>query len=430
MAHELVIEGNAFINNRFETCNIGIDNGKITTVKKILNADTRKRFSKQLILPAGVDVHVHFRDPGMTHKENFETGSKSALFGGISCVFDMPNTIPPTLTKQTLKEKINHAAHHSYTDFGVYAGIGSKNIALLQSLSTLCSGYKVFLGDTTESFALNPSLLPTVFQTLSTVQKPILFHAEDNDCLRQHQGPEHHLIHHHERRPPECEVKAINHILKASEHCSNCLHICHLSSSQGLAALKHKKDTISCGATPHHLLLSLQQNKKPEGFYKVNPPIRPVEHSRYLFQALQQGKINILESDHAPHTLNEKQKHNYDVPSGIPGVETMIPLFLSLAKHGHITFSRLVHLCSTHPADLVRIPKGRILPGNDADFMIIDLRNETRINSASLHSKAGWSPFEGWNAIFPTHLFLRGRHIIDKTELMESPGIGRHVLET
>ncbi len=427
MNHDLVLEGKAYVNNAFQHCCIGIDEGKITEIKKILKGDRTKRFSKQLILPAGVDVHVHFRDPGMKQKETFTTGSIAAAYGGITSVFDMPNTHPPTTTMSRLQEKIDYAERSSFVDFGIYAGVTTDNLSKLVKLSKLCSGYKVFLGETTESFAFSISQLSDLFQRLQGINKPIFFHAEDNDCLQKHKRKEHTLSHHHHCRPPACEVAAIKQILAAATDTNQRIHICHISSAPGLECLKSKNNTFSCGVTPHHLLLSIEHITQPEVFYKVNPPIRPHTHASQLFTALKQGTIDILESDHAPHTLEEKKRDFMDVPSGIPGVETMIPLFLSLAKQQKISFPRLISLCCERPADLLHLPKGKIHSGNDADLMIIDLRQQTRINAETLHSKAQWSPFEGFNAIFPTHVFLRGHHLIDTGDMNNSLRIGHHV---
>jgi dihydroorotase len=429
MNHELVIQGKAFLKERFETCCIGIDDGRITSIKKILTGDRIKRFSKQLILPGGIDLHVHFRDPGMLKKETFETGSKAAAFGGVSCVFDMPNTHPPTTTLQNLKDKITHAQKKSFVDFGIYAGITSKNIPDLTSFLPFCSGYKMFLGDSTEAFAVSLDLLPQIFETLKQSTKPILFHAEDNNCLKKHKDKERNLLDHHLCRPPNCEAESIQHILSISKGLSNPIHICHLSTLEGLALLKEKPESVTCGATPHHLLLSLKKVKTPESWYKVNPPIRPIEHSQALFQVLNQGFIDVIESDHAPHTLDEKQQNFDDAPSGIPGVETMIPLFLYLAKKQQISFPTLMNLCSRNPANIIGVPKGSITLDYDADFMVVDLRDEQRISPDLLHSEAAWSPFEDTKAIFPIHVFIRGRQVINDKELSESPGVGSHVLQ-
>lgn len=428
MNHELVIEGNVYFRDRFEHCCIGIDDGKITKIKKILTGDNTKRFSKQLILPGGIDVHVHFRDPGMKHKETFETGSKAALFGGISTVFDMPNTHPPTTTLTRLKEKIDYAAHHCFVDFGVYAGVTAQNISSLVSFTPYCSGYKIFLGDTTGSFAIDSSLLPQVFSQLKGTKKPVFFHAEDNLCLQKHKDVENNPVDHHRHRPSLCEEQAIKNIMEQSKATQIPVHICHLSTQQGLTVLQKRPQYLTCGVTPHHLLLSLAHIKQPASYYKVNPPIRPNTHSEALFHALQQGNIDILESDHAPHTLEEKQRPFHETPSGIPGVETMIPLFLSLVKKQRFSFHQLMQMICQNPAHLLQLPKGKIQPGYDADFMIIDLRKETRLTAERLHSKAGWSPFEGRSVIFPSHVFIRGKQLIKEGELSFFKPVGQSVI--
>jgi dihydroorotase len=427
MTHELVIQGNIFYNQTFNSCCIGIDDGSITAVKKILKGHRTLSFPKQMILPTGVDTHVHFREPGMSHKETFETGSLAALHGGISCIFDMPNTIPPTTTSDRLLEKIHHAKSHSYVDFGLYVAITDQNHARLESMHPYCSGYKIYLGETTGSHLCSPSLLPTIFSTLNHSQKPILFHAEDAQCLKHHKRSERSLSDHHAARPPLCETQAIHRILSMAISPMPPVHICHVSSKESLMLLSNRPSHISCGVTPHHLLLSLDDLHHPATWYKVNPPIRPSEHPQALFQAVQNGTFDLIESDHAPHELSEKNQDFDLAPSGIAGVETMLPLFLYLASKQKCSFQQVIRLICQRPAQLTRVKKGSIVVGNDADIMVVDPRTVQKISLDHLHSKAEWTPFLDWNALFPSHVFIRGQHAIDTYELSCSKDTGNFV---
>ncbi len=424
---DLTVEGKAYIDGSFQDCCLGITDGKITAIKKILKGDKHITFSHKLILPAGIDIHVHFRDPGMTHKEDFSTGSLAAAFGGVSCYYDMPNTIPQTTDMLSLLDKINSSEKKSFVDFGIYSGISNRNIQNIAKIGEKCSGFKIYLGSTTNSLMLNSKNLRDVFKAANSTNKPILIHAEDDQCLINYKSDERNLTDHLKCRPSECEETAIKKILTSSKTSKNKIHICHLSSFEGLELLKDKQKNISCGVTPHHLLLNIEKNLSPKTWHKVNPPIRTDIDRAALFDGIQNGSIDVLESDHAPHTLDEKNIEFNDAPSGIPGVETLFPMFLYLAKKEKISFGRLISLFCENPAEIVNVPKGKLEIGKDADFIVIDYKDESKVKSEHLHSKCGWSPFEGWPAIFPTHVFVRGEKLIEEHEMLENQGFGRFV---
>jgi len=208
----LTIEGKAYVNGTFNDCCIGIKDGKISDIKKILKGDEHIDFGNKLIIPAGVDLHVHFRDPGMTHKEDFSTGSIAAAFGGISCVFDMPNTIPQTTNVQTLNDKIVSAGKKSYVDFGVYAGITNSNLNNIESLSKNCNGFKIYLGSSTNSLKFSKVNLRNTLKEISKTDKPVLFHAEDEELLIKNKGIESNIVDHLRFRPSVCEETSIKDI--------------------------------------------------------------------------------------------------------------------------------------------------------------------------------------------------------------------------
>ncbi len=424
---DLSVEGKFFVNNSFQDLCIGIKDGKIESIKKILKSDNHFIFKNKVIFPSGIDLHTHFRDPGFTYKEDFTTGSKSALFGGITCVFDMPNTKPQTTTAQSLNDKISSFKNKSFVDYGLYAGVNDNNINNIVYLSKKCNGFKFYLGSSTNSLLFNKNNLRRALVEVSKTNKPAFFHAEDEKCLMKNKGVEKNLMDHLRMRPSICEETAIRNIFEASKNLNVKSHICHLSSIEGFELVKNRTFNISCGVTPHHSLLDVENIKGSPGFYKVNPPIRSSFDREALFNSLKNGVVDILESDHAPHTKDEKDNSFNDIPSGVPGVETMYPLFLYLAKKGLISFSRLVSLLCFRPADIIGINKGRVKPGFDADFIVVDLKNISRIKSDLLHSRCGWSPFEDWPAIFPETVFVRGEKLIDENEIQVSQGFGRFV---
>lgn len=427
---EATIEGKTFIQGDFLKCCIGIKDGKISAIKKILKSDIHYNFGSKLILPAGIDIHVHFRDPGMTYKEDFSTGSLSAAFGGVSCVFDMPNTNPHTTSIQTLSDKIRSASKKSYVDFGIYAGITNDNLKNVKELTKKCNGFKIYLGSTTNSLLLDEKKLEESIKNISSSSKPVLIHAENDKCLNKYKILENNIVDHLQSRPVECEEISIKSILRTARDALNRkIHICHLSSCEGLELLRNKLQNITVGATPHHLLFSIDKKFESQTFYKVNPPIRTNFDRETLFAGLRNGLIDILESDHAPHSLEDKEVEFNSAPSGSPGVETTYPLFLHLAKKSAISFQRLVSLFCENPAKLLGINKGKIEIGRDADFIVVDLKKEGKIDSEKLHSKCGWSPFEGCPSIFPSHVFIRGEKIIEDYEIQVSQGFGKFVGE-
>jgi len=424
---DLIVEGKAYLNGVFQHCCIGIKDGKIYAIKKILKGNEHMDFDNNLILPSGLDIHVHFRDPGLTHKEDFSTGSMAAIFGGISCVFDMPNTIPQTTTMQNLSDKISIAEKKSFVDFGIYAGVTNNNIELIESLATKCSGFKIYLGSTTNSLKFNKKNLRFVLKKISQTEKFVLFHAEDDELLLKNSTSENNLVDHLKSRPSICEETSINDVILALKDLSLKAHICHVSSIEGLEAMKKRPNNITCGVTPHHCLLSIEKNMGSPTFYKVNPPIRSSFDKESLFNGAKNGLIDVIESDHAPHTKEEKDVNFDEAPSGLPGVETTFPLFLFLAKKEVISFQRIISLICERPAELLNIPKGKLEVGRDADFIVVDLKNDCRIKSDKLHSKCGWTPFEDWSAIFPTHVFVRGEKLLEDNELQVNQGFGSFV---
>jgi len=426
---KLVIEGRAYINDGFQNCCIGIEDGKISAIKKILKADERLDFGNKLILPAGIDIHIHFRDPGFTNKEDFSSGSISAAFGGISCVFDMPNTTPQTTSLKEINNKINLASKKSFIDFGVYCGVTNNNINDVESLATKCSGFKIYLGSSTNTLLFDKKNIKYALEKISLTNKPVLFHAEDEELLLKNKKVENNLIDHIKSRPSICEVNSIKDILKDSQKMNLKIHICHISSIEGLELLKNRPRNITCGLTPHHALLSAEKNNFLQTFYKVNPPIRSIFDKESLFNAAKNGIVDVIESDHAPHTTKEKETIFDKAPSGMPGVETMLPLFLFLAKKEVISFSKVISLICEKPAELLNIPKGHIQIGKDADLIVVDIKKVTKIKSESLHSKCRWSAFEDWRTIFPTHVFIRGENVIEGNEIQVSQGFGKFVGE-
>jgi dihydroorotase len=421
---DLTIEGKLFRNGTFEHGCLAVKDGKITAVKKTLSSENHINVGTKLLLPAGVDLHVHFRDPGFTHKEDFSTGSQAAAFGGISCVFDMPNTKPPTISVKALKEKKQIAGEKSYVDFGLYAGVSDENVGRIAELSPACNGFKIFLGNSTHSLQLSPQNLPVALRETNRTKKITLLHAEDEQCLQLHHDTEHTLVDHLRCRSADCEEAAIRAVINNSQNLSSPIHLCHLSSCEGFEMLRNKPRNISVGVTPHHLFFDVHTLSTRQTFYKVNPPIRSSFDKDTLWYGVNNNQIDVIESDHAPHTEEEKNVEFNDAPAGLPGVETMYPVLLTALKKEQITLSTLLVLLCERPAQLLNIPKGKLQAGYDADFVVVDMKKTETIIGENLHSKCGWTPFEGFQGIFPSLVFIRGEKIIEDRQMLVKPGFG------
>jgi dihydroorotase len=425
---DLTLEGKLYRNGTFEQGCIGIEQGKIVAIKKSIKAEDHLDVGTNLILPAGIDLHVHFRDPGFPQKEDFSSGSQAAAFGGISCIFDMPNTQPQTTTVQTLKDKTQVASEKSYVDFGLYAAVTNENVGRLVELARYSNGFKIFLGNSTNSLELNAQNLRVAFLETNRTKKITLIHAEDDACLKTHKGIETTLVDHLRCRSAECEEAAIRTILNSCQGLTTPIHICHLSSCEGFEALRRKPPHVSVGVTPHHLFFDVHTLNTNPTWYKVNPPIRSSFDRDTLWYGVKHGLIDIVESDHAPHTLEEKNVAFDHAPSGVPGVETMYPMLLANVKKEQMRLGTLLSLLCERPAQLLNLQKGKLEVGRDADLIVVDMKKTEQVTAETLHSRCGWTPYEGFPAIFPSVLFLRGEKLIEDRQMLGKQGWGKHLL--
>tara|TARA_B100000953_G_scaffold276776_1_gene251167 strand:- start:438 stop:1655 length:1218 start_codon:yes stop_codon:yes gene_type:complete len=397
-----VFEGRAWIPNQglLDVC-IGVKNGKISSVKKN-SVDAGKEKVKGLILPAALDMHVHFRDPGYPHKEDWKTGSESAACGGVTAVVDMPNTNPFTSNLSLFREKEKIAKSKSVVDFGIGVNV-EEDLVKQDWFSTIPSAFwKLY------PYGISSSdYFRLAKEVLDNTNKPLVIHGEHPDYM--YDNPLEKLSDHTENR------------LVAEEKClsempsSEFLHVAHLSTSNGLKNLPNMATTEVC---PHHILLNLENCSSLD--CKVDPPLRNVSDNNNLYDAYRSGKIPILSSDHAPHTIEEKRSEV--PPSGMPGVETMIPLMLQEVVENRLDLGRLVNSMAESPAERLGLDRGRIAEGQPADFMFVDFKSSEKISTDKLHSRANWSPFEGWEAIFPHKVYRRGELISENSEVVSKSG--------
>jgi dihydroorotase len=396
--------------------------GKIVRVAKSTQLATHIDAGSKAILPGAIDLHVHFREPGHTHKEDFTTGSTAAAFGGVTGYVDMPNTLPATISTRTVKEKLALAQKKSVVDFAAWAG-GTWYTGELPEMLKWAVGVKTYLGASTGDLLLeDQQRFAEILAAAGQTGRPVALHCESQRILQNLRRNEGTLEDHDQARPPLAEVEAIYDAMKALAGTKKAppIHIAHVASPDAVAAAATAK--FSMGACPHHLLLDTTVGLS-HAYGKVNPPIRSPAVRKAMWEAFIAGKIPILESDHAPHTAVEKEDNFHNAPSGVPGVETMLPLMLAQVN-GKLPLSRVVDAVTVAPAALLGLKdRAALEPGLRADFSIVDLKKPTKVQSDLLHSRCGWSPYDGLKACFPTHTFLAGKAVVQEGQLVGAAGM-------
>ncbi len=398
---EKVITGRAFVDGELRYTEIGISDGRIVTVGRLVSGGDERidMGSSRIILPGFTDPHVHLRDPGMTAKEDFSTGTLSAVHAGVTCVLDMPNTKPPVTDMTTLMDKKAAIRGRSHVDYGLFAAV-TPNINA-KMLAPLVPGFKLFMGSTTGNILLNDDeeLVPAVTNALST-GKRVSVHAEDDSLITKE--TENCTRDHLRNRPAKAEWNAISRL--ASHFKGQRINICHLTTSEGLDMARAAGFTTE--VTLHHMMFDV--DRCPGAEYKVNPPIRDIAARDALFRRFTAGDIGMIGTDHAPHTVEDKAQEFDAAPGGIPGVETTMPIIMNMVRKDIIPLDLAVRMGAQNPGEAFGLRKGRIAPGYDADFAIFDMRESRRIEVSSLHSKCGHSPYGGMEAVFPDTVIIRG----------------------
>jgi dihydroorotase len=416
---DLVVEGRAWYRGKLQHVCIGIDHGRISKVKKVLKGENHLDYNDRIILPGAIDIHTHMREPGMMKKEDFSSGTIAAAFGGITCVFDMPNTKPPSILREDLMAKKGLASGKAWVDFGLFGGVSDASNP--QRIADQVVGFKVFMSSTTGSVLLAEDKdINRAMSLIKPTGKVVSVHAEDEHLIVK--GEEASITDHAKARPMRAEGSAIERLVPFSGQ--NKVNVCHVTCREGIEALA--KGRFTSEATPHHMLLDLSSCTR-KGFCKVNPPLRPKIEKEAVLAAFVSGRIDILASDHAPHTIEEKEQEFDSIPSGVPGVETSFPLMMALARKDELGLGVLIKAACEMPAQLFGLNKGQIEEGRDADLMVLDPRAVGPINAKKLHSKCGWTPFEGSEAIFPQAVFLRGQLLVEDGGLV-GERIGRDVV--
>ncbi len=346
------------------------------------------------ILPGLIDVHVHFREPGATHKEDFLSGSKAAAAGGVTTFLDMPNNATPTVNRERLEEKRKLAGAKSITNFGFYILGCEENANDLGDYDDV-AGIKVYLGSSTGNYLTDD--LGVFAIILQNAKRPVVVHAENEGLLRYFAAKHREGQLYHKMRDNLCAAVSVAESTLVARHFAKPFHIAHLSTKEELALLRlFKTPLITCEVSPHHLFLNEEFFCAHGAYGKMNPPLRYGADQLALWEGIREGLVDMIATDHAPHTHEEKQKDVMEAPCGVPGVQTMLPLLLHAVSEGRLALRDVVRLCSLNPAKTFGIKdRGVIKEGGYADLCIVDLEQETVILRETQYSRCGWTPYEG-----------------------------------
>jgi dihydroorotase len=383
-----------------EQTDVGVRGGKIAAIGTGLgDAGETIDCAGLDVLPGCIDSQVHFREPGLEHKEDLESGSRAAVLGGVTAVFEMPNTNPNTDTADRVYDKLKRAHHRMWCDHAFYVGATADNAEELKDLERIpgTSGVKIFMGASTGSLLVDDD--NALARVLASGSRRVAIHAEDEarmnarKDLRVEGDPSSHPV----WRDDESAMIATKRIIALARKARRRIHILHITTPAELEYIAQNKDIATCEVTPQHLTLAGEEAYPAIGTYaQMNPPIRSAAHRDGLWRWLNQGVPDVLGSDHAPHTIEEKAKTYPASPSGMPGVQTLVPLLLDHVAKGRTTLRRFIELTSSGPQRVFGLTgKGRIALGYDADFTVVDLKKRWTVGGDWLASRCAWSPFEG-----------------------------------
>lgn len=374
----------------------------------------------KIILPGLIDVHVHLREPGQKYKEDWTTGTKAAVAGGVTTVCDMPNNQPPILTCEDLEAKRKLIEKRAYCNYGLYMGFNGQNISEINKAENV-PGVKIYVANSTGNMGVSHETIKELFKKTN---KMIVAHAEDEEMIQKNalqylseyggevgedgkiKVPKDAVVDpsvHSKIRSAECAASAVKFLCDLARETGKKLHIAHVSSDQELTVLLENqeldeagKPKITCEVAPHHLLLSDDDYASFGNLIKVNPPVRSKMDLFGMWKAIKFGEIQIIATDHAPHTLVEKEQGYMDCPSGIPELDTLLPILLNAVNDGGLEMKEVVKLCCEGPAKLFGMKgKGQVEAGFDADLVVVDMEKMFEVKNEKLFTKCKWSPYAG-----------------------------------
>jgi dihydroorotase len=431
---DLIVRGGTVVNHDgIGVRDIAVTGGRIAQIGNLSGAAAAETIDAAglHVLPGVIDTQVHFREPGLEHKEDLETGSRAAVAGGVTAVFEMPNTKPLTTSAETLADKVARARNRMFCDFAFYVGATRENVEELPALERLeaSAGIKVFMGASTGDLLVEDEA--TLDRIIAGISRRAAFHSEDEAMLRaranlrRHGDPSSHPV----WRNEDAALTATQRLVRLAENHGKRVHVLHVSTAHEMAFLADHKDWASVEVTPHHLTLVAPDCYERLGtFAQMNPPVRDEKHRQLIWSALANGVVDVLGSDHAPHTREEKDHAYPESHSGMTGVQTLVPIMLDHVNAGRLSLERFVDLTSAGPQRLFGIRgKGRIAAGYDADLTIVDLKRRETIRNDWIQSRCGWTPYDGVSVQgWPVGTILRGRRAMWDGNIL-GPAIGTPV---
>jgi len=425
---DLIIEnGTVVSHNKVSNTDIAIKNGKIFKLGRLNNLKSKDRFNASglHILPGVFDTQVHFREPGNTKKEDLKSGSYAAVAGGVTSVFDMPNNKPSITTKSLFTKKLGMAKNRMVCNYAFYFGAEKDNIAEIKKVEKLrgCCGVKVFVGSSTGTLLVSNH--KDIQNIMKNTKKMISFHSEDEDLLNirkkyiKNSQPKSHEV----WRNVETAIKSTKNLIKSANLTKKKIHILHITTADEVKLLLRNRKYVTFEVTPQHLVLSSPDCYKKIGTYaQMNPPIRGNKHKAHLRKTLKEGKIDVIGSDHAPHLKSEKKKPYPNSPSGMPGVQTLLPILLNEVSKKMISIMDVVKMTSFNPRRIFKVKnKGLIKVGFDADITIVDLNKEKKVLNKDMKSKCGWSPFHGEKLTgWPIGTIVNGKKVFWNNKIVKN----------
>ena len=429
MTFDLLIRGGTLVNhNGIGAGDVGIAGGRIAAIGNLDPATAGKTIDAHglHVLPGVIDTQVHFREPGLEHKEDLETGARGAVLGGVTGVFEMPNTNPSTTTAAAVADKLARAHGRMACNFAFYAGAAADNISELGALERLpgCAGIKLFMGSSTGSLLVAED--GPIREILRHGVRRMAVHCEDEARLQERKSlrvegdPASHPV----WRDVDTALKATTRLIALARETGRRVHVLHVTTAEEMAFLAGHRDIATVETTPQHLTLAAPDCYRELGtFAQMNPPIREAHHRAALWGAVRAGIVDVIGSDHAPHTREEKAKSYPATPSGMTGVQTLVPLLLDHVNRGQMTLERFVDLTSHGAQRIFNIAgKGRLAVGYDADVTIVDLKAERVIEEKWIASRAGWTPFAGKKVTgWPKGTIVGGHVAMWEDELVSTP---------
>lgn len=422
--------GNVFTNeNKIQKIDLGIKSGVISTIGNLNNSKAKNIIDLKnlLVLPGCIDSQVHFREPGLIYKEDIESGTRGAILGGITSIFEMPNTKPNTTSIKAFNQKMEIAKKKAFCNYAFFIGASKNNYYDLEELEKLsgCSGVKIFMGSSTGNLLVEDD--ENLRKVLSNGKRRVSVHSEDEFRLRERkyiiEGGNTTVADHPLWRDVETAVTSTKRLIKIATECSRNIHILHISTKDEIEIIGKNKKYVSSEVTPQHLYFHSPECYTELGsLCQMNPPIRTKDHKEGLWDGIRKKIIDVIGSDHAPHTIDEKKKKYPDCPSGMTGVQTLVPVMLNFVNEKKLSISDFVRLTSTNPAKLFGVKnKGFIKIGFDADLTIVDLKKKHMVENKDIVSKSSWSPydgkiFQGWPVMTVIHgnIVMRENEIIGK----------------